>query len=321
MRNKPILLIAGDPNSIFFEILFKSIKKNKYRSPLILICNKKILIDQMKYFKFKKKLKMLKIKKINNEKFDNKHLNVIDIKLKTSSNYFYKGQYINEYIKKSFYIAFKLINIGITRKIINGPINKKKFLDKKFLGITEYISSYFKRKNIGMLIYNKKLSVCPLTTHLPLKRVPAKITKKLISQKIDLIDYFYKKHLKTKAKIAVTGLNPHCESIENYNEDENIIPQVIRSKIKKGINVKGPYPADTIFLEKNRRKFNVILGMYHDQVIGPIKTLFEYDAINITMGLPILRVSPDHGPNIEMLGKNKSNPLSLIKALDFLDNK
>ena len=172
-----------------------------------------------------------------------------------------------------------------------------------------------------MLIYNKKLSVCPLTTHLPLKQVPAKITKKLISQKIDLINYFYKKQLKIKAKIAVTGLNPHCESIESYNEDENIIPQVIKSKIKKGINVKGPYPSDTIFLEKKRQKFNVILGMYHDQVIGPIKTLFEYDAINITMGLPFLRVSPDHGPNIEMLGKNKSNPLSLIKALDFLDNK
>ena len=83
-----------------------------------------------------------------------------------------------------------------------------------------------------MLIYNKKLSVCPLTTHLPLKQVPAKITKKLISQKIDLINYFYKKQLKIKAKIAVTGLNPHCESIESYNEDENIIPQVIKSKIK-----------------------------------------------------------------------------------------
>ena len=321
MKNKPILLVAGDPNSIFFEILFKSIKKNKYKSPLILICNKELLINQMKYFKFKKKLKILKIEKVRNKKLDNKNLNVIDVELKTSSNRYNRNEYIKEYIKRSFLIAFKLITIGITKKIINGPINKKKFLDKKFLGITEYISFYFKKKNIGMLIYNKKLSVCPLTTHLPLKQVPAKITKKLISQKIDLINYFYKKQLKIKAKIAVTGLNPHCESIESYNEDENIIPQVIKSKIKKGINVKGPYPSDTIFLEKKRQKFNVILGMYHDQVIGPIKTLFEYDAINITMGLPFLRVSPDHGPNIEMLGKNKSNPLSLIKALDFLDDK
>ena len=92
-------------------------------------------------------------------------------------------------------------------------------------------------------------------------------------------------------------------------------------KNKKGINVKGPYPADTIFLKTNRDKFDVILGMYHDQVIAPFKTLFEYEAINITMGLPFLRVSPDHGPNQKMIGKNKSNPQSLIEALDFLDNK
>ena len=84
-------------------------------------------------------------------------------------------------------------------------------------------------------------------------------------------------------------------------------------------NISGPYPADTIFLKKNREKFDVILGMYHDQVLTPAKTLFEYDAINITLGLPFIRVSPDHGPNQKMLGKNISNPLSLIKAIKFLD--
>ena len=85
--------------------------------------------------------------------------------------------------------------------------------------------------------------------------------------------------------------------------------------------MNGPFPADTIFLKKNRDKFNVILGMYHDQVLGPYKALFEYDAINVTMGLPFLRTTPDHGPNQKMFGKNKSNPHSLIKALKFLDKK
>ena len=85
--------------------------------------------------------------------------------------------------------------------------------------------------------------------------------------------------------------------------------------------MKGPFPADTIFLQKNRRNFDVILGMYHDQVLTPIKTLFEYNAINITMGLPFLRVTPDHGPNEKMFGKNQSSPQSLIQALKFLDNK
>ena len=93
-------------------------------------------------------------------------------------------------------------------------------------------------------------------------------------------------------KIAVLGLNPHCESIENNNEDEKIIkPAINFLKKKKKYSVSGPYPADTIFLKKNRKKFNVIVGMYHDQVLSPFKTLFEYDAINITLGLPFVRIS------------------------------
>ncbi len=170
-----------------------------------------------------------------------------------------------------------------------------------------------------MLIYNKKLSVCPLTTHLPVKYVSKKINKISIIEKIKLIDDFYKLKIKKKPKIAILGLNPHCESIDKFNEDEKIIKPVVNILKKKKFRVSGPYPADTIFLKQNRNQFNVILGMYHDQVLTPIKTLFEYDAINITLGLPFIRVSPDHGPNENMVGKNNSNPLSLIKAISFLD--
>ena len=88
---------------------------------------------------------------------------------------------------------------------------------------------------------------------------------------------------------------------------------------KLKFKVYGPFAADTIFLKKNRKKFNVVIGMYHDQVLTPIKTLYEYDAINITLGLPFLRISPDHGPNEKMLGKNSSNYLSLYKAISFLE--
>tara|TARA_B100000035_G_C21031522_1_gene568788 strand:+ start:1790 stop:2752 length:963 start_codon:yes stop_codon:yes gene_type:complete len=320
MKNKPIILIAGEPDSIFFEIFFKAMKKKKIKSPLVLICDKKILINQMKFFDFKKKLEILDAKNIFSKKLDNKNLNIININFKNSSSKILRRKLINNYLENSFKLAFKLISDGLTNKLINGPINKA-FLNKKYLGITEYISNNFKKKNTGMLIYNKKLSVCPLTTHLPLKHVSKNITKKIVSEKIQLIDNFFKKYIKTKAKIGVTGLNPHCESISSFNEDEKIIKPVIKIKKKQGINVEGPYSADTIFLKANRKNFNVILGMYHDQVLAPIKTLYEYDAINITMGLPILRVTPDHGPNVKMIGKNKSSPLSLIQALNFLDNK
>ena len=321
MKNRPIVLVAGEPKSIFFEIFFKAIKKKIYKSPLVLVCCRRLLLQQMKKHKFKKVLKLLKIDKLKNINLDNNSINLIDIKLKKLPNKKDQDRLTKIYINESFNVAFQLIKNRFTSKFINGPINKKTFLDKKFLGITEYISKYFKRKKIGMLIYNKKLSVCPITTHLPIKLVAKKITKKLIEEKIEVINSFFKKNFKIEPRIGVTGMNPHCETILKLNEDEKIVYSAIKTKSKKGIDVKGPYPADTIFLKKNRNKFDVILGMYHDQVLAPFKALFEYDAINITMGLPFLRISPDHGPNQKMVGKNKSNPQSLINALEFLDNK
>ena len=170
-----------------------------------------------------------------------------------------------------------------------------------------------------MLIFNKNLSVCPVTTHLPLKHVTKEINAKNISQKIFLINNFYKKKFGFKPRIAVLGLNPHCESIHKFNEDEKILKPAIRNLFNQGYKTYGPFSADTFFLKDNRKKFDVVIGMYHDQVLTPFKTIFEYNAINITLGLPFIRVSPDHGPNEKMIGKNISNPQSLIEAINFLD--
>ena len=225
----------------------------------------------------------------------------------------------SKYIEKCFIIALNLIKIGVSNKLLNGPISKKYFLKKKYLGMTEYLTKKSNSKFSVMLIYNKKLSVSPMTTHLPIKLVSKKINKIEIIKKIQLIYRFYKKIFKFSPRIAVTGLNPHCESIDNFDEDVKIIKPSIKVLKNMGIKVQGPFSADTIFLSNNRKKFNVIVGMYHDQVLTPVKTLYEYDAINITLGLPFIRVSPDHGPNEKMLGKNQSNPLSLFKSLEFLD--
>ena len=204
--------------------------------------------------------------------------------------------------------------------LINGPISKKNFLKEKFLGMTEYLAKKTnKHSAVAMLIYNKKLSVSPLTTNLPLKSVHKAITQKKIINQVILINQFYKKQFKKKVSIAITGLNPHCESNYKSSEEEKIIKPAIRYLVNKKYNIKGPFPADTIFLKELSNKYNVIIGMYHDQVLTPMKALFGFDAINITLGLPFIRISPDHGPNEKMLGKNKSNPKSLIEAIKFLD--
>ncbi len=310
MNFKPILIVPGEKKSIFFEIFFKSVKSKKITSPLILICNKEILYAEIKRFKFKKKIEIIDFDKIFKKDFLNKKIYLININDSKSENY----------VQICFKLAFKVIKNGLSNKLINGPINKTKTLKKKYLGITEYVAKKFNQKKFAMLIYNKELSVCPVTTHLPLKNVTKKITKKLVREKIIIVNDFFKKFLHFKPRIGIVGLNPHCESVLKYNEDTKIIVPVVNS-LKKKLLVKGPISADTIFLRNNRKKFDVIIGMYHDQVLTPIKTLYEYDAINITIGLSFLRVTPDHGPNESMVGKNMSNPTSLTRAISFLDKK
>ena len=318
MNYNPILIVSGEPNSVFLEIFFKTQKKYKTINPVILISSNKLLVMQMKKLKFKKRIKLLDPSKLKKYKLNNETINLINVDYDPDHAFEKITNKSNIFIENSFKLAFKLIKKYKISKFINGPISKKSFLNKKFLGITEYISEKFETKNTCMLIYNKNLSVSPITTHLPLKLVAKKISKKIIAEKVTLISSFYKKNLNRKPKIAILGLNPHCESVHHYNEDEKIIKPSVKYLNNKH-NLSGPYSADTIFLKENRSKFDVIIGMYHDQVLTPLKTLYEYDAINITLGLPFIRISPDHGPNETMLGQNKSNPTSLLKAIKFLD--
>jgi 4-hydroxythreonine-4-phosphate dehydrogenase len=317
---KPIIIVAGEPNSIFFELFFKVIKK-KVKSPIILIASKKLIQKQAKILRTKINFNITNEFEVIKKKNNLKKINLIDIDFNQYSAFEKISSKSNNYITDCFNIAIKLLKNNVSNKFINGPISKKTFLSKKFNGITEYLANKTNTKKFAMIIYNKNLSVCPLTTHLPIKYVNKKINKLEIINKVILINNFWKKKFGKKIKIGVTGLNPHCESIDSFNEDKKIIFPTIKKLRKLKYNVEGPLAADTIFLKDNRKKFDLIIGMYHDQVLAPIKTLFEYDAINITIGLPFIRVSPDHGPNESMLGKNRSNYLSLLNSIKFLDFK
>ena len=318
MKNKPIIILNGEPNSVFLEIFFKALKYKKFKSQIILISSSKLLKHHMKKFNYKKKINLINYPKIDGKLLKNS-INLIEVNYKVKPSIEKISSKSNKFIQDSFIVGLKSLKIFKSNKFINGPISKKDFLDKKLPGITEYLAKKTKIHKFAMLIYNEKLSVCPLTTHIPVKNITKYINKKNICEKVILINNFYKNYLNKIPKIGVLGLNPHCESINKFNEDEKIIKPTIKHLKKLKYNISGPYSADTAFMKNNRKKFDVILGMYHDQVLTPIKTLYEYDAINITLGLPFIRISPDHGPNEKMIGKNTSNPLSLIKAISFLD--
>jgi len=319
MRFKPIIIVAGEPNSIFIEIFLKIINKKKFKSPIVLICSKKILFKQSKALKEKFYINEIEKNKFFQNNVKLKKLNLIDIDFDQNKAFQKISSRSNKYIEKSFNIGLKIMESGVSNKLLNGPISKKNFLKNKYVGVTEYLANKTNVKDYAMVIFNKKLSVSPIITHEPLKLVSKNISKLKIIKKIKIIEKFWKTNFNLKPKIAITGLNPHCESTDKFNEDKKIVSPAVKILKKTKINIYGPFSADTIFTKSNRNKYNIIVGMYHDQVLTPIKTLFEFNAINLTVGLPFVRVSPDHGPNENMLGKKKSDFTSLLNSIKFLD--
>ena len=322
MKNKPIFIISGEPYSVFLEIFFKIFKSkffSTYKKPIIIIASKKLVELQMKKMNFSFKINLIKQNQISKIKLYNSKINLIDVKLNITKPFGKISNKSSKYINNCFDMGIKLMKNKKGFALINGPVSKKHFFGNKFPGVTEYLAKKTKRTNKEvMLIYNKHLSVSPITTHIPLKNVYRKISTSKIVYKIKTINQFYKKKLNITPRFAITGLNPHCESNFNNSEEKKIIKPAIKILKKKSLKIEGPYAADTMFINKNLKKFDVIIGMYHDQVLTPLKTLFGFNAINLTLGLPFIRISPDHGPNNQMLGQKKSDISSLKESLIFL---
>ena len=314
MNINHILVVMTEPKSVFLEILLKYLVSKNFKRNKKKICilgNISLINKEIKKYNYKIKINEI----LDITKSKKNFINLINVKINNKSNYYNFVNYISDCFSKSLSILKKNKNIAL----LNGPVNKKTFLDKSHLGITEYLAKKTNSKNPVMLIYNEKLSVSPITTHLPIKYISKNINKSIIIKKIKSINNFFIKNLKKKPKIAVLGLNPHCETIEKIGEEQKEIIPAIKYLKSKRLNITGPFSADTFFIKKNIDYYDVVVGMYHDQVLTPLKTLYNFNAINITIGLPFIRVSPDHGPNVSMYGKNKSDPSSIFCAMDFLN--
>ena len=366
----PIAIIAGEPNSISSEIIFKSwkLRKRYPHRPFFIIGSVKLLNLQRK--KLKQSIKINVIKK-NFKKKDLKKnaLPVYNVNYSQQKPFQKISTKSNKYIFKCFDEAIKFIKYNKIQGFINCPVSKETLFNKKHQGVTEFLSK--KAGNSGkevMLLYNKNLSVSPLTTHIPLNKVSKKIIKKNIIKKVNTINKFYKKIFDKKPNIGILGLNPHNFSSQKISEEKKVITpaiKIIRGKKintinkfykkifykkpniailglnphnfssqkiseekkvispaikiirRKKIKVTGPISPDTSFMLYKKNKFDVIFGMYHDQVLTPYKALFKYNAINITLGLPYIRISPDHGVAQNIVGQNIANPRSLIESVKF----
>jgi len=315
--NKAIAIIAGEPNSISSEIIFKTWRLTKKN--FIIIGSIKLL--ELKKKKLKQKIKIKEIQSnFNIKKFKKNEMHVLNVDFIQKKPFQKISTKSNKYIFKCFDLAINLIKNKKIFGLINCPIAKEKLFHKKYQGVTEFISNKFKSKDKEvMLLYNNNLSVSPLTTHIPVNKISKNITKKKIINNVKTINKFYKKNFRIKPKFGVLGLNPHNFSGSNYSEENAIIRPSIKTLKKLNINVIGPISPDSSFVYFKKYNVDVIIGMYHDQVLSPFKALYKHDAINVTLGLPCVRVSPDHGVGEDIMGKNKADPTSLVLSANFFN--
>ncbi len=206
--------------------------------------------------------------------------------------------------------AIKAAMTGEIKAIVTAPINKShwKAAGSPFLGHTEYLAHVTGTKNFAMMMASPKLKVVLVTTHIPLSQVASAITTERICEVTRLVN--------TVAKIAICGLNPHAGDSGTFgDEEERIIIPAIKILQSEGINVSGPYAADTIFYKAANGEFDTVVAMYHDQALIPVKTLDFKHTVNVTIGLPFVRTSPDHGTAEDIADKGIADHGNMVEAI------
>jgi 4-hydroxythreonine-4-phosphate dehydrogenase len=222
--------------------------------------------------------------------------------------------------RASIDLAVHLVQQGKAAAVVTNPIAKHVMQAGgfSFPGHTEYLA-HLAGGNLRpiMLIWSEELAVIPITIHLPLRAVPDALSADLIVESGRIAARDYREKFKiSNPRLAVCGLNPHAgEEGTMGREDIEIVAPAINRLRAEGIEASGPHPADSLFHEHARKYYDVALGMYHDQVLAPVKALAFDRAVNVTLGLPFVRTSPDHGTAFDLAGSGTANPSSLEAAL------
>jgi 4-hydroxythreonine-4-phosphate dehydrogenase len=329
---KPIIGITmGDPAGIGAEIAVKALsKKEIYRkSKPIVIGSKSVIDDALKFIPSNLKLNVIK----NTEEIKGEFgiIDLIDLDNIKLDEFNYgkvsakAGQASLDYIYKGIDLAME----GLVDAVVTGPIHKEaiKAAGSPYVGHTEIFASRTKTKNYAMMLADKNLRVIHVSTHVSLRQACDSVKKERVLTVIHLADKALKDLGIKNPKIGVAGLNPHAGEggLFGKEEIEEIIPAIVQAK-KEGIDVEGPIPPDTIFSKVIGGQYNIAVVMYHDQGHIPMKVIgFKYNkstnkwstmsGVNITVGLPIIRTSVDHGVAFGKAGEGRANEESMVEAI------
>jgi 4-hydroxythreonine-4-phosphate dehydrogenase len=226
-------------------------------------------------------------------------------------------------ITRSIERAVALAEAGAARAVVTNPIAKSVLYGAGFVfpGHTEYLAALASPKGKPlhpvMMLVGPSLKAVPVTIHVPLKEVPGLLTRELIVKTIAITAEGLERYFGIeRPRLAVSGLNPHAgEAGSMGREETDIIAPAIEDARAIGLDATGPYPADTMFHDAARATYDAAICMYHDQALAPFKTLAFEEGVNVTLGLPFIRTSPDHGTAFALAGTGKASPRSLIEAL------
>tara|TARA_Y100000768_G_scaffold388295_1_gene383378 strand:- start:3889 stop:4869 length:981 start_codon:yes stop_codon:yes gene_type:complete len=318
---KKIIYSPGEPAGIGPDLIIKlatSKSWEAFKIPIVTIGDPDLFLDRAKLLK--KRVGIIEINNVQKAK-KNKSGSIQLIKVSkcksTSAGKILKSN--AKYVLDNLNYAIKETIINKKTALVTGPLNKEALIsiEKKFTGHTEYIQKITKSNNVLMMLASNKLKVALATTHIPLKKVATSITKNLIINKIKILNNDLKTKFNIKKpNIKILGLNPHAGENGKIGKEEldHIKPAVSELRRSK-INVSMPISADTAFSQKILKETDAYLGMYHDQVLPVLKTLSFGNSINITLGVPIIRTSVDHGIALDIAGTNKSDVSSLSLAI------
>ena len=331
MNRKLIVGITqGDGNGIGYEVIIKALADAR-----ILDSFTPVIYGSSKIFGFYRKtlhnIEQMDTHVITSAKdVHPKRINIVNC---LPENVFVEpGQSTPEAAKsaiRSLECAVQDIRNGYIDVLVTAPINKKAMVREGFgyNGHTEYLEHVFGADEVAMLMVSDTLRIGVVTSHIPLKDVPASLTKEKIISKLKMMDHSLRRDFGIdEPRIAVLGLNPHCgDGGLLGDEEQNIILPAVMEAQKQGIQAFGPYSPDGFFGLGNYGRFDATLAMYHDQGLAPFKALAFERGVNFTAGLPIVRTSPDHGTAYEMAGRDEADPRSMMSAIytaiDILRNR
>ena len=322
-----IVITSGEPAGIGPELCLSLAKLNladTQNTSLYIIADPDLLTERASQLNSSVKIQIHQDTNKLSRFYDSDKLNVIPIKLQANCHPGKLDTANSLYVLQMLDLACHLCLQNKVDAMVTGPVQKSIINEAgfKFTGHTEYLAE--KSSSTGlfkpvMMLATDNLRVALATTHLPLRAVSQAITKDSLSETINIVNNFLKHHAGIRRpKIIVCGLNPHAGEDGNIGDEEiNTITPVIEKLKRQGLDLAGPLPADTLFTEKYLAHADVVLAMYHDQGLPVLKYSGFGKAVNITLGLPFIRTSVDHGTALDLAGTGKASNSSLHEAINM----